>query len=387
MDLPFNKRTTGAGVRFLARMPAPTLILLLLVPLALGGCSYFRGGAPSPAFAATSNDSDAPKTELITPALIAAEKKKRESVVSQDLSKLVVANPPSYTIDRGDILSIVVWDHPELGGTVGTPATGASELSSTGTSPSGFVVDHEGRVQFPFAGMLKLAGLTEDQARDLLASKLARYIANPNVTLRVQAYRSKRIYIDGEVRAPGLQAINDIPMTLMEALNRAGGLLPTADQSRLALERGKERYSIDLSELVQKGINPGNILLQPGDVVRVHSRDESKVFVSGEVVTPRALIMHNGRLTLNEALGESGGVSPLSGDARQIYVVRKTTEGTRVYQLDARTNGAMAMAEGFELSPKDVVYVAASPLANWHRNLSLLIPGALTSAVGVTTKP
>jgi polysaccharide export outer membrane protein len=324
---------------------------------------------------------------MITPALIAAEQKQRESVVSQDLTKLVVANPPSYTIDRGDILSIVVWDHPELGGTVGTPATGASELSSTGTSPSGFVVDHEGRVQFPFAGVLKLAGLTEDQARDLLASKLARYIAKPNVTLRVQAYRSKRIYIDGEVRAPGLQAINDIPMTLMEALNRAGGLLPTADQSRLALERGKERYSIDLSEVIQKGINPGNILLQPGDVVRVHSRDESKVFVSGEVVTPRALIMHNGRLTLNEALGESGGVSPLSGDARQIYVVRKTTEGTRVYQLDARTNGAMAMAEGFELSPKDIIYVAASPLANWNRNLSLLIPGALTSAVGVTTKP
>jgi polysaccharide export outer membrane protein len=176
-------------------------------------------------------------------------------------------------------------------------------------------------------------------------------------------------------------------MTLMEALNRAGGLLATADQSHLALERGQERYRIDMRELVQKGINPGNVLLQPGDVIRVHSRDESKVFVSGEVVTPRALVMHNGRLTLNEALGESGGVSPLSGDARQIYVVRRTAEGIRVYQLDARTTGAMAMAEGFELSPKDVVYVAASPLANWHRNLSLLIPGALTSAVGVTTKP
>jgi polysaccharide export outer membrane protein len=119
-------------------------------------------------------------------------------------------------------------------------------------------------------------------------------------------------------------------------------------------------------------------------VVRVHSRDESKVFVSGEVVTPRALTMHNGRLTLNEALGESGGVSPLSGDARQVYVVRKGSDGSvHVYQLDARVSGAMALAEGFELHPKDVVYVAASPLANWNRHLSLLIPGALTSAVGV----
>jgi polysaccharide export outer membrane protein len=150
------------------------------------------------------------------------------------------------------------------------------------------------------------------------------------------------------------------------------------------LERGDARYPINLRELVQKGINPGNVMLAPGDVVRVHSRDESKVFVSGEVISPRALTMHDGRLTLNEALGETGGINPLSGDTRQIYVVRKASDRTRVFQLDARDTGSLAMAEAFELRPKDVVYVAASPLANWNRNLSLLFPGALTSAVGIT---
>jgi polysaccharide biosynthesis/export protein len=173
-------------------------------------------------------------------------------------------------------------------------------------------------------------------------------------------------------------------MTLTEALNRAGGLLPTADQSRIALERGDARYLVDLRALVAKGINPGDVMLAHGDVVRVHSREESKVFVSGEVVAPRALTMHNGRLTLNEALGESGGVSPLTGDARQIYVVRKASDGTHVFQLDARKAGALAMAESFELHPKDLVYVAASPLANWHRNLSMIFPGALSQAVNVT---
>jgi polysaccharide export outer membrane protein len=376
MEPSFNPQTTRAAVRALARA------LAWLVPLALAGCAFFQSPSQTRPVGASASGG-APPTELITPELIAAEQVRREAGAKQDLSKLVVPNPPPYKIDSGDILSIVVWDHPELGGTVVTPASGAAELPNAGAPPSGFVVDHEGRIQFPFAGVLKLAGLTEDQARDLLAGKLARYIASPNVTLRVQAFRSKRVYIDGEVRSPGLQVINDIPMTLMEALNRAGGLLPTADQSRLVLERGEERYRIDMRELVQQGINPGNVMLAPGDVVRVHSRDESKVFVSGEVVTPRALTMHNGRLTLNEALGESGGVSPLSADSRQIYVVRKGADGVHVYQLDARVTGAMALAEGFELHPKDVVYVAASSLANWHRNLSMLIPGALTSAVGV----
>lgn len=334
-----------------------------------------------------------PPTEMITEQLIAAEKQASVQRGEQDLSGLMVPNPPPYAIGRGDVLSIVVWDHPELAGGGMTAATAAADANGTNASGSGnaaqpgFVVDYQGRIQFPFAGLLPVEGLTEEAARALLTSKLARYIANPNITLRVQSYRSKRVYIDGEVKQPGLQAINDIPMTLVEALNRAGGLLASADQSRIALERGDARYSINLRDLVQKGINPGNIMLAPGDVVRVHSRDESKVFVSGEVVTPKALTMHNGRLTLNEALGETGGISPLSGDARQIYVVRKTPERTRVFQLDARLTGSLAMAETFELRPKDVVYVAASPLANWNRHLSLLFPGALTSAVGVTNRP
>lgn len=378
-------------------MRFPTVILLvrglaMLAVVMLAGCASglpFRSGASSLGPAVP-----APPTEMITEQLIQAQKQQAEQVQRQDISSLIVKHPAPYTIGAGDVLSIVVWDHPELAG-AGMPAAAATADAGTlaasvaaNATPPGFVVDHNGRIQFPFAGLLPVQGLTEEQARALLSQKLAKYIANPNVTLRVQSYRSKRVYIDGEVKSPGLQAINDIPMSLTEALNRAGGLLPTADQSRIAIERDKQLYDINLRELVQKGIDPNTVMLAPGDLVRVHSRDESKVFVSGEVITPKSLTMHDGRLTLNEALGESGGVSPLSGDARQIFVVRKTPEGsTRVFQLDARETGSIAMAEEFELRPKDVVYVAASPLANWNRNLSLLFPGALTSAVGVTTRP
>jgi polysaccharide export outer membrane protein len=362
-----------------------------MVVMALAGCATgLQFNSPKSRSSAGGAEQAGPPTELITEQLIATEKQRYASQSRQDLSQLMVANPPPYSIGPGDILSIVVWDHPELAGggmAAAAAAADAGTASASTATPAGFVVDHQGRIQFPFAGLFPVEGLTEDQARALLTQKLAKYIASPNVTLRVQSYRSKRVYIDGEVKSPGLQAINDIPMTLTEALNRAGGVLPTADQSRIALERGDGRYTINLRELVQKGINPGSIMLAPGDVVRVHSRDESKVFVSGEVVTPKALTMHNGRLTLNEALGETGGISPLSGDARQIYVVRKTAERTRVFQLDARDTGSLAMAESFELRPKDVIYVAASPLANWNRQLSLLFPGALTNAVGITTRP
>ena len=186
-------------------------------------------------------------------------------------------------------------------------------------------------------------------------------------------------------KQPGVLAINDQPMTLTEAINRAGGLNPTADQSRIIISRDGKTYPINLSLMVQRGANPSSIMLSNGDVVRVLSRDESKIFISGEVTAPRALPMRNGRLTLNEALGEAGGINPVTGDARQVYVIRRSSTESRVYKLDANVPGALAMAEGFELSPKDVVYVAATPLTNWNRTISAMIPGALPTAVIATT--
>lgn len=362
-----------------------TLLGSLALTAALLGCS---GYAPTKQAADSGLPADSsgtlPTPRAITPELVKAQKTQREHQVGQDIKRLI-GIPAQYVIGAGDILSIVVWDHPELAGAVMTPPVpgiaGVDPVATTQPA-AGFVVDHEGMVQFPYAGKLKLAGLNEEQARRLLTTQLARYINKPNVTLRVQAYRSKRVYIDGEVKAPGLQAINDIPMTLVEALNRAGGLLPTGDQSQIVVNRKGTVYNLNLLQLMQKGVNPATIMLADGDVIRVLSRDESKVFVSGEVTAPKSLTMHNGRLTLNEALGESGGINPLSADTRQVYVVRKTAKEPIVYQLDASSPGAMAMAEEFELNPKDVVYVAASGLANWHRAISLIFPSAVSSMIG-----
>lgn len=380
-----------------ARKSVTTLAVLLSAPWFLAGCASVapgmhmqgtHGSSDSGSMSASGSDVSNAVLKPITPQLVKMESALREQQLSQDISKLL-GKPSPYAIDSGDVLSIVVWDHPELSNSATTATgmqagTGAdASTSATTAPPAGFIVDHQGEIQFPYAGNVKVSGLTQEQARNLLIGKLSKFLRQPRVTLRVQSYRSKRVYVDGEVRNPGLQAINDIPMSLMEALNRAGGVMPTGDQSQIVINRAGTNYDINLPQLVKRGINPGSIMLADGDVVRIRSRDESKVFVSGEVVSPRALTMHNGRLTLNEALGESGGVNPLSGDGSQIYVIRKNGTDQVVYQLDGRSTGALAMAEGFELSPKDVVYVAATPLANWNRTISLILPSALSSAVGV----
>ncbi len=318
----------------------------------------------------------------IDAALIARARRGGAYPAGSPLRRLVTRAEP-YTIGKGDMLAVVVWNHPEL--TNGMVADDSVALHDPAgeTGPQGFLVDHTGTIQFPFAGALKVEGLTQGEARKRLITALAKYIKDPIVTLRVQAYRSKRIYVDGQVRAPGLHAITDIPMSLIEAINRAGGVNPDADQSRFKLVRAGITYDINLPELLRDGIDPANFLLVHGDILKAVSRDESKVFLTGEVIAPRALTMRDGRLTLNEALGEVGGVNPLSGDASRIYVVRKLDEGqASVFRLDASEPGAMALAEGFDLQARDVVFVSPTRLANWHRTISQMLPGAISSAVG-----
>lgn len=368
-------------MKFLSTISLKKWSLLVLLPV-LGACAAIAPGMHMDTTAMPEPETPpvTAKLQPITLQLVKAEKEERLREASADISGLL-GQPGPYKIESGDILAIVVWNHPELAAAVmSMPATGIIGIDNASTSslPAGFVVDQSGMLQFPFIGSVKAAGLSVEELRSKLSSQLARFIKNPDVTVRVQAYRSKRVYVTGDVKTPGLQSINDVPMTLPEALSRSGGTLPTADRSAIEVSRAGKTYRVDLPQLVARGIDPNTIILQNGDVVRVAPREEGKVFVLGEVTVPRALPMIDGHMTLNSALGEAGGLSTLTSGARHVYVVRNSASmEPLVYHLDARSPVAFALAENFELQRKDVVYVDAHPLANWNRVISLLLPGVL----------
>jgi polysaccharide export outer membrane protein len=328
----------------------------------------------------------------ITPALIQQLQAEAKQANTAESLKSLFGKPVPYTIGSGDVVNIMVWGHPELVlAPAGSTATSTADANSQSVVGNGFNVSPEGLIQFPLIGTIKLAGLTENQARMALTDALKRYIVDPQVTLRLQAYRAGRIYIEGEVRLPGQQAINDVPMTLPEALSRAGGLTTLADRSQVFVSRNGVTLPVSLIGLAERGISPAQILLASNDLVRVASRDDAKVYVMGEVVRQMALQLRNGRLSLNEALGESGGINPASGDPRQVFVIRSRSaapastqpdatqsnaELPEIFHLDARSPMGYALAEGFELKPRDVVYVDPVPLVRWNRVISLILPSA-----------
>jgi polysaccharide export outer membrane protein len=318
----------------------------------------------------------------ITPALVQTEARARPREISPAVRGLF-ATPRPYTIGPSDVVSIVVYDHPELLPNAGAVISQQVDPTGISTAP-GFIVGADGQIAFPFIGRTRVAGLTEIEATELIRRQLAKYIKDPQVVVRINSFRSRRAYVDGEVRTPGTVVFTDIPMTLPEAINRAGGITPNGDRSSVALTRNNQTTLVNLMQMQEMGVNPNQILLESGDLVTVRNREENKVFVMGEIMRPSALVMRNGKLTLNEALGEAGGPNLLTANTSQIYVIRNTAQegAPAIYHLNAGNPAALALAETFPLQPRDVVYIDPVPLVNWSRIVSLILPSAQVLRVG-----
>ena len=356
--------------------------------LLLQGCGAIGPGFSSTASARQYQSADTPAEQVaadgrqadnivlvpITPQLLAKQEAARPKELRAEVRSLL-GEPETYRIGPGDVIGITVFDHPELVSSA-IPATTVADPSSVSPAP-GFIVSNSGQLSFPYVGSLKVSGMTVQQLEDTMTQRLARVYKTPQVSVRVQAFRSKRAFVEGEVRLPGLQVFTDIPMTLPEAISRAGGIMPTGDRSFVTLTRNGVTTSIDMMGLAEVGVDPSRIPLRNGDLITVRNREDRKVSVMGEVLRPQALLMRNGRLSLNDALNEAGGVDLGAANPGQIYVVRNEPKGAQtVYHLDARTATALALADGFALQPKDVVFVDPVSLVHWNRVVSLILPSA-----------
>lgn len=342
------------------------------------------------------NDNDATPTatypvHLISAAVIVEEAKQ---TTAGPLPPARFADPAQYVyrIAPQDILGVTVWDHPELttvqgqglsagGNTTQTVAGALAQPYTTAlpgqADPYGQTVAADGSINFPFVGKVHVAGKTIGEVRDQLAAGLAPYLKKPQLDVRVLAYRSQKVSVTGDVKVPGPLAMSDVPLTLVDAITRSGGTNSDADLQRVKLTRGGTLYTLDANAMLERGDVRQNVMLQNGDIVNVPDRSDSRIFVMGEVKTPQTLPMLKGRLTIADALTQSGGLLDTDANARQIYVVRGVTTNPSqpdIFRLDLTQPDSLLLSAQFQLKPLDVVYVGTAGAVQFNRLVNQVLP-------------
>jgi polysaccharide biosynthesis/export protein len=280
-------------------------------------------------------------------------------------SQLPPGNGWTYNVGVGDILSVIVFNHPEL-----TLPAGAQRSAEE----TGFQVGTDGTINYPFIGSVRASGRPVDQIRNEIAERLATFIPDPQIEVRVAAFNSQAVIVSGEVRTPNRQALTTVPLSLLAAINAAGGFTEDAEQREVIVQRAGRSYTVDVQGFLSGGMVQNNPILRNGDVISVTRRRSEEAFLLGEVVRPDAIDLSREPITLTQAISRRGGIQEARANARGVLVFRPAGDRIRVFQLDVRNPTGLLLGTRFVLEPGDVVYVLRSPLQRWNDTITRLLP-------------
>jgi polysaccharide export outer membrane protein len=153
-----------------------------------------------------------------------------------------------YVIGPEDVLYINVLHTPDV--------TGQYQVK-----PDGFV-------SVRFAGEIKAAGLTTLQLAEVITDKLTKYFNHPEVDVQVMKINSKKYYVSGQVRKPGVYTLS-VPKKVLEAIIDAGGPVDFAKIKGIYILRGSQKIKFNYKDVSQGKNMCQNILVENGDVIQV----------------------------------------------------------------------------------------------------------------------
>jgi polysaccharide export outer membrane protein len=248
-----------------------------------------------------------------------------------------------YKIGRQDLLELKVFDLKELDQTVR--------------------VADDGSITLPLLGRLDAAGLTKGELEALIARLLeARYVRNPQVTIFVKEYQSKKVAVSGAVKKPDTYEMLG-EKTLLEMISLAGGLDRDLGKEIIIFrpdEQGTQRIAVDLDKLVYEADPTLNVAVLPGDIVYVPAVEKVRIFVTGAVRTPNLYeVPRSEPVTVLKAVTLAGGTTDRASQSK-VQIIRTGPDGKRVSIAVNLKKVKRGKAEDPVLQKDDLVLVPES---------------------------
>lgn len=274
----------------------------------------------------------------------------------------ILAREEIYRIGREDVLEITVWQSADL--------TKMVTVNSKGTIP------------YPFLGDLYVAGKSPQEVEAVLTEKLSQgYVKDPQVSVSVKEYNSKKILVFGEVAKPGLYKLkSSIP--LLEVLFMVGGIkgvpkrmtiirpphvtedaIPTqalapSIRGRSKKEKVAQVREVNLLALLSKGDLSQNVTIRPGDTLYVSGVTGEKYYVLGQVKKPGPYEWTE-EISVLEAIKLADGASETAA-LNRIQIRRGLDRNSRVIKVNVMDIAKGKKKDDVFVRPGDVVIVPES---------------------------
>ena len=171
------------------------------------------------------------------------------TVTSGNIDQFAVQSADVYLVGRGDVLQIHAIDAPEL------------------TTPAGYLVEQDGAIQVPFLGRVAAAERDAMSIRNEIERRLRRYLPDPQVELRIIEHNARHVSVIGDVNRPTRQALTSQPLSVIDAINAAGGFAPRANMRGVSILRSGQQIAVDMEGFLNHGRSLPT--LRDGDVLQV----------------------------------------------------------------------------------------------------------------------
>jgi polysaccharide biosynthesis/export protein len=282
-------------------------------------------------------------------------------LVFSSLAASAPAQKESLLIGPGDLLHLLVYDTPEM------------ELHVR--------VTDSGNIPFNFLGNVHVAGLTPEQAGELIDQRLqaAGIMLHPQASVNVEAYATAFASVMGEVQKPGTFEI-DTPHRVVDVLAMAGGLTAIADRHMTIQRFGPDKQKVDYyySNAGETALS-NDPMVYPGDSVVVSK--VAVVYVLGDVYRPGGypINTNNSKMTALQAIALAGYANHTAAVGKS-RLVRETAKGVQEINLPV---GEMQKGKlpDVALLPDDVVYVPFSFVRNLEVNSQGILASVTSAAI------
>jgi polysaccharide export outer membrane protein len=364
--------------------------LLVAAALALSGCS----GLPSEGPSAAQIERQSHQDEYVIIDVDAEVVRTLSELNPYGLSQRFTQSNASHrrnVVGVGDVLTVSIWE-ADKGGLFSSEAGNHTDFDAV-------VVDARGRISLPYAGAIRVAGLTTNSIQSQIIKRLEGKTIEPQVIVNVRQDANNAITLSGDVTTPGRYALALQGDRLVDVIAKAGGTKFPARETYVTFIRGEETAVQLLSTIMETKAE--NIYVSRGDQVYL-THDPKRYTVLGAVTSPGIYTFEAASVTVLEAVASAGGLLDERADSTGLFVFRYermetlekinvdysravTGAGNKVptiYRINMRHAKSYFYAQSFLLQNRDSVFVANADTAQLEKLLRLINLG-LTPAAAI----